>query len=257
MSLQQVEPAAEPLAFGARAEQFYTNVLRELADADLPFLLAGTYAVAAYTGITRKTKDIDVFCRPEDTDHILQRFRDLGYRTEMHDPRWIAKVYKGKHFLDVIFASSNSAVPITEEWFEDARECEVLGTTVKMVGPTELIWSKVFVQNRDRYDGADVAHIILKQRDAIDWARLLRHLDGHWEVLLIHLIQYRWIYPGERDAVPRWVMERLTERLKQDLSKPAPNTDICNGRMFSKADYEVDVAEWDYKDTLQPLPDEA
>jgi hypothetical protein len=55
--------------------------------------------------------------------------------------------------------------------------------------------------------------------------------------------------------VPRWVMENLTERLKQDLAKPAPASKICNGRMFSKADYEVDVSEWGYQDTLQPLPD--
>src|SRR6185295_6164124 len=102
---------------------------------------------------------------------------------------------------------------------------------------------------------ADVAHIILKQRDAIDWPRLLRHLDAYWQVLLIHLVQYRWIYPGERDAVPRWVMEQLAERLKEDLAKPAPDTDICNGRMFSAADYEVDVTDWGYKDTLQPVPD--
>jgi hypothetical protein len=56
--------AAEPTALSPQAESFYGEALRELSHLGLPFLLAGTYAVSAYTGITRTTKDLDVFCRP-------------------------------------------------------------------------------------------------------------------------------------------------------------------------------------------------
>ena len=254
MTIQFQESAAAPIACEPRAEQFYADALRDLTLAGIPFLLAGTYAVAAYTGISRKTKDIDIFCKPEDYPRILALFRSLGYYTEVEDPHWIAKVWKGKHFFDVIFASSNRAVPITDGWFEDARSTEVLGTVAKMVGPTELVWSKVFVQNRDRYDGADVAHLILKLRDEIDWRRLLTYMEGYWEVLMSHLIHFRWIYPTERDAVPRWVMDELVQRLQSDFDLPPSTERVCRGRMLSKADYELDVSEWGFADPLGEYP---
>ena len=72
-----------------------------------------------------------------------------------------------------------------------------------------MIWSKAFIQLRHRYDGADIAHLILKQHAQIDWRRLLGYVDLHWEVLLVHLLNFRWAYPSERDCVPRWLMGTL------------------------------------------------
>ena len=86
-------------------------------------------------------------------------------------------------------------MPVGDAWFEDARQIEVFGSPVRIVGPTELVWSKCFIQLRHRYDGADVMHVILKQHDQIDWQRLLAYMELHWEVLLSHLINFRWIYP--------------------------------------------------------------
>jgi hypothetical protein len=82
-------------------------------------------------------------------------------------------------------------VPITDEWFEDAPTIMVYGSEVRITKPTELIWSKAFLQDRYRYDGADVAHVILKKADEIDWKRLLRYMEAFWEVLLIHLLNFR------------------------------------------------------------------
>src|SRR6266516_6811386 len=63
-----------------------------------------------------------------------------------------------------------------------------------------------------RYDGADIAHLILKQHAQIDWRRLLGYMDLHWEVLLVHLLNFRWAYPSERANVPRWLMDELIVR---------------------------------------------
>ena len=35
-------------------------------------------------------------------------------------------------------------------------------------------------------------------------------MEPHWEVLLTHLLNFRFVYPTERDLVPRWLMEELT-----------------------------------------------
>src|SRR5215213_7029894 len=177
-----MDPKAEPTLKSPEAEGFYVEALRELSSLGLPFLLAGTYAVSAYTGITRPTKDLDIFCKAGDYPRILSHFQAIGYSVEIEDERWLGKVFKGKHFFDVIFASSNGTMPVGDEWFENARQIEVFGTPVRIVGPTELVWSKCFIQLRHRFDGADVAHTILRAHDQIDWPRLLGFMELHWEV---------------------------------------------------------------------------
>jgi hypothetical protein len=239
---------ASPSLNNPEAEGFYSEALKELVDLKLPFLLAGTYAVSAYTGISRKTKDLDIFCKAGDFTRILAHFQSLGHAVEIEDERWLGKVFKGPHFFDVIFASSNSTMPVGDEWFTNARQTEVFGQNVRILGPTELIWSKCFIQLRHRYDGADVAHTILRAHEEIDWRRLLAYMEVHWEVLLIHLLNFRWIYPTERDRIPRWLMDDLLDRLSKQRELPPPQMKVCRGRMFSRIDYEIDVKEWGFAD---------
>jgi Nucleotidyl transferase of unknown function (DUF2204) len=243
-----ISGTAQPTPSSPQAEAFYAEVLRELTQSGFPVLLAGTYAVCAYTGISRRTKDLDVFCRAGDFPRILTHFKERGYAIEIEDERWIAKVHCGEQFFDIIFASANGTMPINDQWFAHARRLEVLGETVSIVSPTELIWSKAFIQLRHRYDGADIVHVILKQHEAIDWKRLLSYMELHWEVLLMHLLNFRWIYPTERDHIPGWLMDELIDRLKHQLDLPPPQMKICRGRMFSRIDYDIAVRDWGFAD---------
>jgi hypothetical protein len=247
-AIKIIESAAAPSLKDPSAEPFYAEALAELTRMGVPFLLAGTYAVSAYTGITRPTKDLDVFCRAGDYPRILDHFQKIGYAVQIEDERWLAKVLKGDSFFDVIFASSNGTMPVNDAWFEDARAVELFGSTVRIVGPTELIWSKAFIQLRHRYDGADVVHVFLKQHEAIDWRRLLNYMELHWEVLLVHILNFRWIYPTERDRIPRWLMNELLDRLSHQLELPPPDMKVCRGRMLSRIDYAIAVDEWGYAD---------
>lgn len=232
------------------AEAFYIEGLKLLAESDIPFLLCGTYAVTTYTGVKRPTKDLDIFCKAGDYPRILAFFKERGFEVEVEDERWLTKIYRGRYYFDVIFSCRTTEIAITDEWFEDAPEIEIYGTKVRIIKPTELIWSKIFVQDRYRYDGADVAHVILKQHDAIDWKRLLRYMELHWEVLLSHLVNFRYIYPSERDLVPRWLMDELVSRLNAHLDMPQSNVKICRGRLFSARDYVTDISEWGYADII-------
>jgi hypothetical protein len=242
---------ARPTAPSAQAEAFYEEALRELARLDVPFLVGGTYALSAYTGISRATKDMDILCTRGDYPRILNHFRAGAYIVAIEDDRWLAKVFKGENFFDVIFASYHGIVPIDERWFEHAPWMEVLGVSVRVIAPTELIWSKAFVQMRHRYDGADIVHLILKQHVRVDWPRLLSYMDPHWEIFLAHLLNFRWAYPSERDHVPRWLMWELLERLRRQLDEPAPSAAICRGPLLSQLDYEAAVKEWGFTDATE------
>src|SRR5215210_2975652 len=57
-----MDPKAEPTLKSPEAGGFYVEPLRERGPVGFPFLLPGPYPVGAYTGITRPTKDLDIFC---------------------------------------------------------------------------------------------------------------------------------------------------------------------------------------------------
>ncbi|WP_029010635.1 nucleotidyltransferase family protein [Azospirillum halopraeferens] len=242
-TIRQIAATASP-----EAEAFYAESLRLLTESGIPFLLGGTYAVCAYTGISRPTKDIDVFCKAGDFPRILSYFQDRGYGTAIEDERWLGKVLQGELFFDVIFNSAVSVNPVTERWFKESHTVTLFGREVQVTPPTELIYSKAFVQIRHKYDGADVAHLILRQHDRIDWKRLLSYMEQYWEVLLIHLLNFRFIYPSERDLVPQWLMDELLTRLSERTRLPVPQTRICRGRLFSREDYLIDVTQWGFAD---------
>jgi hypothetical protein len=234
------------------ADAFYGESLRLLADAGIPFLVAGTFAINCYTGINRATKDLDVFCKAGDFPRILLHFQERGFATEIEDERWLAKVRRGDCFFDVIFASATAVITVTDHWFQESHPAEIYGVPVQLTPPTEMIWSKALLQNRHRYDGADIAHLILRQGERIDWHRLLTHMEQYWEVLLIHILNFRFIYPSERDRVPRWLVEELLLRVRQQADLPLPQTRVCRGRLFSPEDYRVDVREWGFADVVGP-----
>jgi hypothetical protein len=145
---------------------------------------------------------------------------------------------------------------VTDDWFEQAPTVSIYDTQVRLVPPTEFVWSKIFVQDRYRYDGADVAHMILKRHEEIDWHQLLKHMELYWEVLLVALLNFRFIYPSERDHVPRWLIDELLERLGAQLEMPTPEMKVCRGRIFSPRDYLIDVSQWGYSEAVGNLEEE-
>src|SRR5260370_17138718 len=137
-SIETVDAAAEPTVPSARAERFCAQALRELAKLDLPFLLAGTYALSAYTGVTRATKDLDIVCKPTDYPRVLNHFRNLGYTVAVEDERWLGKVFQDEHFFDVIFAFWHGLAPVTDQWFEPPPRIAVVPTPMPVISPPQL-----------------------------------------------------------------------------------------------------------------------
>jgi predicted nucleotidyltransferase len=238
------------------AEAFYSEVLQLMAKSEIPFLVSGTYALASYTGIDRPTKDVDVFAEAGDSLKLLHYFKEHGFDVEIVDERWLARITRGELFVDVIYNMPTVTTHVTDEWFTNAPTFELFGAKVRMVPPTQFIWSKIFVQDHHRYDGADVAHMILKKHDDIDWKQLLSHMELYWEVLLIALLNFRFIYPSERHVVPRWLMDELMERLRDQYDVKGPGRKVCRGRIFSPRDYAVDVEKWGYSDAVGNLEEQ-
>lgn len=240
--------------------EFYREAMDALDEAGAPFLVGGAYAYARYTGIERHTKDFDVFVRPGDFDRALDAFARKGWPTERTFSHWLGKGHNGEDFVDVIFSSGNGVARVDDLWFDHAPEGEVLGRPVRLVPAEEMIWSKSFIMERERFDGADVAHVFHARAADLDWDRLLRRFDGNggsggWRVLLAHLTLFGYIYPGDAHLIPNRVMDRLTERLCQETREPSPLSGIrlCRGTILSRSQFLVDIHRWGYQDArVQP-----
>jgi hypothetical protein len=231
--------------------ELYRQALELLNRSGVPYLVGGTYAFHYYAGIARTTKDFDIFVRQQDLQRVLDVLARLGFKTEVAFSHWLAKAFNGDRFIDIIFNSGNGIVHVDDEWLAHAVDEEVLGVPVKLCPAEEMILSKSFIMERERYDGADVAHLLRHCSGLLNWDRLLRRFGQHWRVLFSHLVLFGFIYPGERALIPAGVIRELVNRFQAELDVPTRDSKVCQGTLLSRAQYLVDVDEWGYDDARE------
>ena len=235
------------MALPEATEQFYRQSIRTLQEAEVPFLVGGAYAFAVYTGISRHTKDLDIFLRPADVERALDCFRRDGFEVERAFPHWLAKAYCGEDCIDLIYRAGNGLCEVDDSWFERVRQQQVLGEAAALCAPEDILWMKAYVMERERFDGADVAHLIHSCAERLDWTHLLRSFGSDWRVLLSHLVLFGFIYPSERNRIPSSLMSDLLQRAHEEISSNCPDH-VCRGTLLSRAQYLTDVREGGYRD---------
>jgi hypothetical protein len=232
----------------AHTGALYRQALLALQTAQVPFLVGGAHALACYTGIKRDTKDFDIFVHPNTCDRTLEVLRATGYHTELTFPHWLGKALCGDGCIDVIFSSGNGIAQVDETWFTHAVAGAILGMPVQLCPPEEMLWSKSYVMERERYDGADIMHLLRACGARLDWSRLLSRFGAHWRVLLSYLILFGFVYPAESAGIPTWVMQELLHRLQGELHDPLPSDQLCQGTLLSREQYCIDINGWGYRD---------
>lgn len=241
--------AANPEAILSEGSiRFYRHALAILEDADVPHLVGGAYAYARYTGIQRHTKDFDIFIRRDDFGRAAWAFKKAGYPSSLTFPHWLGKALSGDDFVDLIFSAGNGVAEVDDRWFEYAVKEKVFGVDVELIPAEEMIWSKGLIMERERFDGADIAHIILAVGEQLDWHRLLERYGRYWRVLYAHLVLFGFIYPSDRENVPAWVMDELGKRIREETAAGNAAERICNGTLISRQQYLKDIGEWGYAD---------
>jgi hypothetical protein len=226
---------------------FYRRTLHVLSDAAVPFLVGGSHAFLEYTGIVRNTKDFDLFLRRDDLDRAREALQAAGYRTEITFRHWLGKAWQHEDFVDLVFSSGNGICHVDDGWFDFAVETQVLGMPVKIVPCEELIWQKAFIMERERFDGADIVHILRTRGATLDWNRLLERFGAHWPLLYTYLVFFHFIYPSESQVLPSHVLEDLSRRMSELRASPSQDP-VCQGTLVSRAQYLLDIGQYGYAD---------
>jgi hypothetical protein len=226
---------------------FYRRTLHVLSDAGVPFLVGGSHAFLEYTGIVRPTKDFDLFLRKADIERAMEALRAGGYRTELTFPHWLGKAWQHEDFVDLVFNSGNGICTVDDGWFDHAVETQVLGMPVKIVPCEELLWQKSFVMERERFDGADIMHILRARAGQLDWGRLSDRYADRWPLLYTYLIMFTFVYPSEIHLLPSSVLDDFAQRFAA-LRTTAGVEKVCRGTLVSRAQYLIDIGQYGFSD---------
>lgn len=230
------------------ARDFYLHTLSVLDESGLEYLVGGGHALEHYTAIGRDSKDFDIFVRRADYERVMGVLAAAGYCTELTFPHWLGKVSCEHGYIDVIFNSGNGVTTVDEAWFQHAATGNVFGRQVRLCPAEEMIWSKAFVMERERYDCADIMHLLLARSPGLDWSRLVGRFAEHWRVLFSHLCLFGFVYPGERGRIPEWVMSRFMGLLEREMRLKPPSQRLCQGTLLSREQYLVDIEQWGFVD---------
>ena len=172
-----------------------------------------------------------------------------GFRCQVKDPVWLHKAHRNGFFIDLITGMSNAVITVDRSWIENSRPAMILDVRARVLAAEELLASKLFVVRRERFDGADVAHIIFASHGNLNWERVLALVGEHWEMLLFALVLYRYVYPAHSQYVPPWVWQRLLVRFSSELTNRNPSAKF-RGSLVDDNMFAIDVAEWGMENVL-------
>jgi len=237
--------------------EVYRRALTALNEAQVPFVVAGAYAIYEHTGIYRQTKDLDLFVEPAAVIPAARALHAAGFVMRLEDLHWLAKAVVGERFVDIIYGMGNGIALIDAGWLEHSRPGVLAAQPVRIAPAEELIWHRLFISERHRHDMSDVVHLILCVGDTLDWERLVRRTGDDWPLLLAQLLTFNYVYPGYRRNVPAWVYDLLNERAREAAAAEPERTELTRGPLISQFSFTIDVREWGFTDPRADLVREA
>lgn len=248
------ETSSGPIAIPEEQESLFREILDLLENKRCRFAVAGAFALREHTGICRDTKDLDLFLTPEQAGIALKHLQGKGFECEVCDPVWLFKAHRNGFFVDLITGMSNAAIVVEDAWIERSSPAVVQGIQTRVLAAEELVASKIFIARRERFDGADVAHIIYGTRGKLDWQRIAQLVGEHWEMLLWGLVLFRYSYPAQTQYVPKAIWSSLISRFQDVVSNEDPAAKF-RGSLVDDKQFAIDVNEWGLENLMQEYRD--
>ncbi|HYG36723.1 MAG TPA: nucleotidyltransferase family protein [Clostridia bacterium] len=197
----------------------YCRAIEIVRSAGIPFLLGGGFALAAYTGRWRDTKDIDLYVAPQDRDLTITALNQAGfadyYSRLPYDRKWIYRSIKDDMIVDIIWSMANQRAQVDNVWFEHARSITLRNQKLLVLPPEEFMWCKLYILQRDHCDWTDVFNLLYAVGPRMDWDHVLKRVGDEDIPLLRGLLSvYTWLCPKEALKLPAWLWDSV------QLSRP-------------------------------------
>lgn len=191
----------------------YKKGMEVLRQAGVPFLLGGGFALAAFTGRWRDTKDIDFYVKPMDKARVVAALTEAGFRDYFarlpYDPKWIYRSVRGDVIVDIIWSMANQRAQVDDLWFKRAAPVRIRGQKLWVVPPEEFMWCKLYILQRDHCDWTDVLNLLYAIGPKLNWAHVLTRLGEDTDLLKALLTLYGFLCPGAARQLPAHLWRQL------------------------------------------------
>jgi hypothetical protein len=186
--------------------KIYHAAIEVMRSTGRPFMLAGAFSLASYTGLWRNTKDLDFYVLPQDREPMIAALTHAGFVDYFHQlpyvRHWIYRAWKKECIVDIIWAMANQRAQVDENWFTYAPEVTVRGQPLLVVPAEELLWCKLYVLQKDRCDWGDVMNLVHSMGHELDWRHLIERMRDDLPLLIGLLNVYCWACPGAELHLP-------------------------------------------------------
>lgn len=146
-----------------------------LKSAQIPFALAGGYAVYAHGGAS-SDHDVDFLIKEEDVATALDAMLDAGLKVARPPEDWLVKAFHEGVLVDLIFRPVDRQV--TDETLADATVMKVAALGMPVMSATTLMVYKLLTFNEHYCDFSKGLPLARSLRERIDWSRVRAETKG-------------------------------------------------------------------------------
>ena len=153
------------------------RVAAALREADVSYLLAGSYASWARGGPERRN-DIDFVVKPDDLPAAMEALAAAGMEPVDNPEEWLSKVRDDNGVMvDVIH--NPAGLPIDDDVMERGDDVEVAGMTFRVMALEDVLTTKLFAFKEHYLDYEAILEIARTLRDQVDWEELRRRAGDY------------------------------------------------------------------------------
>lgn len=191
----------------------YKCVLDRVCAANIPFALGGGLALGVYTEKFRRSKDIDLYILPEHREPIIGMMTECGLDDYFHVKEYVRDwIYRGHIddvIVDAIWAMANKRAVVDKRWLTGGPKVQMFGQEFRVIPPEELMWSKLYVLQKDRCDWPDIMNLMYAAGPTLDWPHLLERVAEDVPLVKGVLSVFSWVSPERAALIPASVWETL------------------------------------------------
>jgi hypothetical protein len=201
----------------------YRCVLERLRAEGVPLALGGGLAIGVYTGQPRNTKDMDIYILPAHREQVISVMTSCGlcdyFEKKEYDRAWIYRGNQDDVIVDAIWAMANKRALVDHGWLDRGPVIRMFEEPVRVIPPEELIWSKLYVVQRDRCDWPDIMNLLHSVGRNLNWRHLADRVAEDLALLRAVVSMFSWVSPESARTLPQHVWNML------DLPVPVAQRD--------------------------------
>lgn len=191
----------------------YREAMETVRATGIKFMLGGGFALAAYTGRWRATKDIDIYLHPECRHTAIEALNAAGfkdyYNEKPYERHWIYRSTRDGVIVDIIWSMANQRAQVDAEWLERSTPITIRSQTVLIMPAEEFIWAKLYIMQRDHCDWTDIFNLLHAYGPQVEWDHLIERLGEDVMLLKGMLTTYAWLSPNDVLKLPTSLWEKL------------------------------------------------